>query len=131
MIQWTGIVESRKLKVIKKSSQKIVLRREISRVEGDGREGEVLQTLGLQGGADILGVPVPDRLDQEHGGRDESPGHQHSPDDPGGPGLTPVDVGQAVHAGGGEEIIQLPPEVLKVSGYHGSITGTLIKSFYC
>ena len=97
----------------------------------DSREGIILYSSGLYRSADILGVPVPDSLDQEDGGRDESPGHQHSPDYPGGPGLTPVDVGQAVHAGGGEEIIQLPPEVLKVSRYHGSITRTLIKSFYC
>ena len=97
--------------MIQKSSEKIFLRREISRVESDGREGEILQTLCLHGGADVLGVPVPDRLDQEDGGRDESHQHQHSPDHPAGSGLTAVDVGQSVDAAGGEEIVQLPPEV--------------------
>ena len=95
-------------------------------MESDGREGIILHSPGLDGGADVLGVPVPHSLEQEHGGQGESHGHQHHPDDPGGPGLAPVDVGQAVDAAGGEEIIQLPPEVLKVSGYHGSITRTLI-----
>ena len=117
--------------MVQESSEEMFFCCKIPRVESDCRERITLHTSGLYGGADILGVPVLDSLDQEDGGRDESPGHQHSPDDPGGPGLTTVDVGQAVHAGGGEEIIQLPPEVLKVSGYHGSITRTLIKLFYC
>ena len=80
-------------------------------MESDGREGIILHSPGLDGGADVLGVPVPHSLHQEHGGRREGRRHQDRPDDPGGPGMAPVDVGQAVHAGGGEEIIQLPPEV--------------------
>ena len=70
-------------------------------MESDGREGEVLQTLRLYGGGDVLGVPVPHSLHQEHGGRGEGPGHQDGPDDPGSPGLALLDVGQAVDGGGG------------------------------
>ena len=80
-------------------------------MESDCRERIILHSPGLYGGADVLGVPVTHSLHQKHRGRGESHGHQHRPDDPGGPGLASVDVGQAVHAGGGEEIIQLPPEV--------------------
>ena len=112
IVQRAGPVVSRHLELVQKNSQKTVFRGEISWVESDCRKGEVLHTLGLYGGADVLGVPVPHSLHQEHGGRGEGRRHQHRPDDPGGPGLAPVDVGQAVHAGGGEEIIQLPPEVL-------------------
>ena len=97
--------------MVEESSEELFLLLKFSRVESDGREGITLHSPGLNGGADILGVPVPDSLDQQQGDRAESGGHQDSPDDPGGPGPAPMDVGQAVHAGGGEEIIQLQPDV--------------------
>ena len=98
--------------MVEESSQEIPSCWKFSRVKSDCRKRIILHSPGLHGGADVLGVPVPHSLHQEHGGRGQCCGHQHRPDDPGGPGLAPVDVGQAVDAGGGEEIIQLPPEVL-------------------
>ena len=82
IVQRAGPVVSRHLKLVQKYSQKTILRGEISRVESDGREGEVLQTLRLYGGGDVLGVPVPHSLHQEHRGRGEGPRHQDGPDDP-------------------------------------------------
>ena len=97
--------------MVEESSHEIISHWKISLVKSDCREGILLHPSALYGGADVLGVPVPHSVDQEHGGRGEGPRHQHSPDDPGGPGLALVHVGQAMDAGGGEEIIQLPPEV--------------------
>ena len=105
--------------MVEESSLEICCCRKFSRVESDGRERIILDSPGLDGGADVLGVPVPHSLEQEHGGRGEGRPHQHRPDDPGGPGLALVDVGQAVHAGGGEEVVQLQPEVGEISRYHG------------
>ena len=86
VVQGAGLIVSGQLKMIKKYSEKIVLIREISRVESDCREGEVLHTLSLDGGADVLGVPVPHSLHQEHRGRGQGRRHQHRPDHPDGPG---------------------------------------------
>ena len=97
--------------MVQESSQEMIFCLKFSRVESDSREGIILYSSGLYCSADVLGVPVPDRLDQEDGGRDESHQHQHSPDHPAGSGLTAVDVGQSVDTAGGEEIVQLPPEV--------------------
>ena len=105
-----GVVVSGHLKLIEKCSEKSVPRWEVSRREGDCREGEFLHTLGLDSGADVLGLPVLHSLDQEHDGGGDGRKHQHRPDGPGGPGLTLVDVREPVDAGGGEELVQLSPE---------------------
>ena len=87
-------------------------------MESDRREGKCVQALRLQCGGDVLGVPVPHSLHQEHRGSGESRSHQDRPDDPRGPRLGEVEVGQPVDAGGGEEVVELQPSVVQIFKYH-------------
>ena len=69
----------------------------------------------------MLGAPVPHSLHQQHRGGGESRHHQDRPDDPRGPRLGEVEVGQAVDAGGGEEVVDLQPSGLNIFPYHRSV----------
>ena len=73
-------------------------------------ERKLLDIPRLDGGGDVLGLPVLHSLDQEHDGGGDGRQHHHRPDGPGRPGLTLVDVREPVDAGGGEELVQLSPE---------------------
>ena len=83
IVQWTGLIISRYLKLIQEKSEKIILREELPRTESD-RGGERCS-------------------------------HQDRPDDPRGPRLGEVEVGQAVDTGGGEEVVQLLPQSFQSS----------------
>ena len=109
------------MKVIEKCPEKSFLRREVSGVESDSREWEVHDTLRLYSGGDVLGAPVPHCLHQQHRGGGESRHHQDRPDDPRGPRLGEVDVGQAVYAGGGEKMVDLQPGVFNIFPGHCSL----------
>ena len=109
------------MKVIEKCPEKSFLRREVSGVESDRWEGKCLQALRLQSGGDVLGAPVPHCLHQQHRGGGESRRHQDRPDDPRGPRLGEVEVGQPVDAGGGEEGVQLQPSVFNIFPGHCSL----------
>ena len=121
IIQWTGLIVSRYLKLIQEKSEKIILREELPRTESDRWKGKVVQPLHLESGGDVLGAPVPHSLHQQHRGGGERCSHQDRPDDPRGPRLGEVEVGQAVDAGGGEEVVELQPSGLNIFPYHRSV----------
>ena len=121
VVDRAGLVRPDQLKLIEKRSQERSLRGEVSRVESYSRERKLLDIPRLDGGGDVLGLPVLDCLDQEQRGGDKSHGYEDSPDEPGAPELGLVDVFEPVDTGGGEEIIQLleqsPGFVFNFSGH--------------
>ena len=99
-------------------------------MEGDGWEGIVVDSPGLQRGADVVGLPVLERLVEEQGGGRQGHQHQHSPDEPGAGGLAPGDVVKPVDCRGGEKVVKFfQPHGSEVSERVEWVLGCLIPSY--